>query len=108
MSRTSTRIRIGAITTHQALSLFNRGDSSRVVAAICQVRGVLSSLQNNLAATQNQLGLWEDAVGSTTAVLALDAGNLKALFRRGVAYYNLRRFDAAKADLSCVCRSRSG
>uniref|UniRef100_A0A7S0LGA3 Activator of Hsp90 ATPase AHSA1-like N-terminal domain-containing protein n=1 Tax=Coccolithus braarudii TaxID=221442 RepID=A0A7S0LGA3_9EUKA len=66
---------------------------------------VLLSLQNNLAATQNQLGLWDDAVASATAVLGIEEGNVKALFRRGVAYFNLEKLDTAKADLSTVCRN---
>mmetsp|Transcript_14208 Transcript_14208/g.30004 ORF Transcript_14208/g.30004 Transcript_14208/m.30004 type:complete len:598 (+) Transcript_14208:339-2132(+) len=69
------------------------------------VRELFLSLHNNLAATLNQLELWDDAIISATNVLELDATNGKALFRRGVARFKSGQLDEARVDLTTVCRA---
>jgi len=68
-------------------------------------RELLVSLYTNLAATRNKLELWASADSSATSALELDANNLKALFRRGVARFNMGQLHTAKSDLNTVCRS---
>jgi predicted Zn-dependent protease with MMP-like domain len=54
------------------------------------------------ATAENDLGLPEDALGHADAALAHRAGDVDALYERGVALYELCRFADARAALEAV------
>lgn len=56
----------------------------------------------NLAQVLNKQSEWKESIKKTSAVLEIDSVNIKALFRRGVAYGNDGNFEAAKVDLDRV------
>lgn len=60
------------------------------------------SLSKNLAAAALRSGDASRAEAACCEALALKPHDLKALYRRGVARLELRRFDEAKADLKAV------
>ena len=66
---------------------------------------LLVSCHTNAAACHVRLEQWEAAVSSAASALAVDATNVKALFRRGVACSRLGRMAQAKADLTAVVRA---
>ena len=66
---------------------------------------LLASLHTNLAACHVKAEQWEGALTAATAALAIDATNVKARFRRGVACSRLGRLDEAKAELTTVARA---
>ena len=66
---------------------------------------LLASLHGNLAACHVKLEAWERASTAASAALKLEPSNVKARFRRGVAYSKCGQLDEAKADLSAVIRS---
>eukprot|EP00966_Prymnesium_polylepis_P284868 6581536-Prymnesium_polylepis.1 len=68
--------------------------------AIDAASPLLASLHTNLAACHNKLGQWEAGTREATAALTVDANNVKARFRRGVANSNLGNFDDARTDLT--------
>eukprot|EP00117_Sycon_ciliatum_P032146 scpid95480/ scgid24997/ Tetratricopeptide repeat protein 9C len=57
---------------------------------------------NNLSACMLKLEDWPKAISFASQALALDVDNVKALFRRGQAYYFDRDFGRAKQDLQTV------
>jgi len=63
-------------------------------------RELVSSLKNNLAAVhlQNGSSNWNTVIELCSQVLALDPSNVKALYRRGVAYLELDEFTKARRD----------
>ena len=66
---------------------------------------LLASLHTNLAACHVKLSQWESAVQAATAALKVEASNVKARFRRGVAHSNLGNYDEAKSDLTAVAKA---
>eukprot|EP00752_Nemacystus_decipiens_P005276 g4785.t1 len=70
-----------------------------------QAKALLLSLRLNLALACTKEERYFDAVGATTKVLEVDAANVKALFRRGVARARLGSLEDAKADLLAVIKA---
>ena len=66
---------------------------------------LLVSCHTNLAACHVKSQQWESAAAAATAALALDASQVKARFRRGVACSHLGKLDEAKADLTAVVKA---
>ena len=66
---------------------------------------LLVSCHTNAAACHVRLEQWEAAVASAGSALAVDATNVKALYRRGVACSRLGRMAQAKTDLTAVVRA---
>ena len=56
----------------------------------------------NLAQCYINLKQYNLAVGNCDLALRLDVNNTKALFRRGKAYYSLKKFEDAKKDFAEV------
>merc|ERR1712083_768033 len=54
---------------------------------------------NNMAAVYSKMGKWEDCKEKCTRVLKHDEKNMKALFRRGMAFRKLNLYELARADL---------
>jgi len=54
---------------------------------------------NNMAAVYSKMGKWEDAKEKCSRVLKHDDKNMKALFRRGMAFRKLNLYELARADL---------
>merc|ERR1719410_3238215 len=54
---------------------------------------------NNMAAVYAKMGKWEDCKEKCTRVLKHDEKNMKALFRRGLAFRKLNSYELARADL---------
>ena len=66
-------------------------------------KNLLISLLGNLAIVSIKQEMWSEAASSSSAVLELDKRNVKAYYRRGVAYVKLGRLDEARDDLSaCI------
>ena len=64
----------------------------------------------NAAQCELKMSNWSGAADRCSKALALEPENVKALFRRGVAYTvytELQRFADAKADLVCARASSS-
>ena len=69
---------------------------------IDEVNSLLISLNGNKAMCYVKQSSWSSAKASAAAVLALDANNVKALYRRGLAFHKLAALDDAKSDLAKV------
>merc|ERR1719229_2066688 len=54
---------------------------------------------NNMAAVYSKMGKWEDCKEKCSRVLKHDEKNMKALFRRGLAFRKLNSYELARADL---------
>ena len=67
-----------------------------------EIVSLLTSLNGNMCMCYVKLGDFPKAVTSATLVLASDANNVKALYRRGCAHNKLQAFDEAKKDLTRV------
>ncbi len=67
-----------------------------------QVKTLLISLNGNMTMTLIKNGDWLAAKETASAVLALDAKNIKALYRRGCAYHKMDALDEAQSDLNKV------
>uniref|UniRef100_A0A7S2DGV5 Activator of Hsp90 ATPase AHSA1-like N-terminal domain-containing protein n=1 Tax=Haptolina brevifila TaxID=156173 RepID=A0A7S2DGV5_9EUKA len=70
-----------------------------------EIKPLLISLNNNSAAARLKLEHWDEVIERATAVLELEAGNSKALFRRGVARSKLGQLSSAHDDLLTACKS---
>ncbi|CAM9832623.1 unnamed protein product, partial [Pylaiella littoralis] len=70
-----------------------------------QVKSLLLSLRLNLALACTKEERYFDAASAATKVLEVDSGNVKALFRRGVARARLGSLEDAKADLLAVFKA---
>ncbi len=56
----------------------------------------------NMAACKSKLELWDEVVKLATEALTLDAGNVKALFRRGHAHAQRNEHELARSDLQAA------
>lgn len=83
----------------KALAVAESGDSSAADEAKAVFKGKKLLAQLNVGACQLKLGSFKEASDTCTKVLALDAANVKGLFRRGTALLELGDWDAAKKDL---------
>lgn len=70
-------------------------DSDDVV--VCQ--DLKMACLNNLAACQLKLHLYKHSITNSTKVLEVQPKNSKALYRRGIAYLQIKDFDLAEMDL---------
>lgn len=61
---------------------------------------ILKVLRLNAAQSQIKAGEYTEAVSNCTKVLEKDASNLKALYRRGVAYTKSQDFSKAQVIFS--------
>ena len=86
---------MGCHATYSEAGTFAKLANEGSLQAICQLNQVQCHLK---------LGEWQLAHDLATTVLARDSDNAKALFRRGIACTQLKKFDAAKADLREACR----
>lgn len=64
-----------------------------------QVKGLLVSLQNNMAMVFAKQSKWKQCADVAKSALGVDPKNIKAIFRRSVALRNMGDLDAAKALL---------
>lgn len=64
----------------------------------------LCNCLGNMAVCQKELERWDDVVSVCSEVLLLQANNMKALFRRGVAYEEQGRLEDALTDMCQVLR----
>jgi tetratricopeptide (TPR) repeat protein len=78
-------------TTLKPLNRGNTGDE--------QVKALLVSLQTNLSMMCLKLGKAKQSAQVATSALEIDPSNVKALYRRAVAWRQLGDTDSAKADL---------
>ncbi|XP_014668124.1 PREDICTED: sperm-associated antigen 1-like [Priapulus caudatus] len=62
----------------------------------------LAASYNNRALAHIKLENYETSIEDCNTVLQMEAGNIKALMRRGLSYKALRRFDMAENDLEQV------
>jgi len=69
-----------------------------------EAHAALLSCLLNAAQCELKMSNWSGAADRCSKALALEPENVKALFRRGVAYTELQRFADAKADLVCACK----
>jgi tetratricopeptide (TPR) repeat protein len=65
-----------------------------------ETKTLLVSLYGNVAMVQLKLEDYSKAHVSASSVLAIESDNVKALFRRAVAYHNVGRLEDAKLDLA--------
>ena len=72
---------------------------------VADVRALRVSLHVNTAAAHNKLEQWSETLAAVEKCMSIDAGNAKAQFRRGVAYYGLGRLDEAKEDFTTVAKA---
>lgn len=77
---------------------------AEVDAKLASSKAVTLTSTLNIAACHLRLGDCDKAVQSCTDALALEEGNVKALFRRAQAYAALHDFAGAKADLLHAAR----
>ncbi|CAN0557235.1 unnamed protein product, partial [Ectocarpus sp. 12 AP-2014] len=70
-----------------------------------QAKALLLSLRLNLALACTKEERYSDAASAATKVLEVDAANVKALFRRGVARARLGALEDAKSDLLAVVKA---
>ena len=66
-------------------------------AVVCQ--DLKMACLNNLAACQLKLHLYKHSINNSTKVLEVQPKNSKALYRRGIAYLQIKDFDLAELDL---------
>ena len=66
---------------------------------------LLASLHGNMAACHVKVQQWESAIIAASAALKIEPSNVKARFRRGVAYSNVGQYDESKADLTATIRA---
>jgi len=64
-----------------------------------QVKALLVSLQTNLSMMCFKLGKHKQSAQVASAVLEIEGGNVKALYRRALAYRKMGNTEAAKTDL---------
>ena len=57
---------------------------------------------SNLTLSYFKQGMYESVVKFATSVLENDKDNVKAFYRRGVAYKHLKQYRGAKSDLTRV------
>jgi len=72
---------------------------------VADVRALRLSLYLNTAAACNKLEKWEEAVAAVEKATNIDANNVKAVFRRGVAYAGMGKLDEAKDDFTVVAKA---
>merc|ERR1711871_211115 len=80
-------------------------DWSSCSVDVADVRALRVSLHVNTAAAHNKLEQWSETLAAVEKCMSIDAGNAKAQFRRGVAYYGLGRLDEAKEDFTTVAKA---
>ena len=83
---------IGLIKRHDTVLAAVRGEATKLA----------TTLHSNIAMCALKESSWVLAVKSCDEALSLDPSNLKALYRRGVAYGRLEDFVKGKADLQRV------
>jgi len=83
---------IGLIKRHDTVLAAVRGEATKLA----------TTLHSNIAMCALKESSWGLAVKSCDEALSLDPSNLKALYRRGVAYGRLEDFVKGKADLQRV------
>lgn len=64
-----------------------------------QVKKIKAACYTNLAQVLSKEEKWKQVIEKATKALELEHNNIKALFRRGQAYYKVSDFDAAHADV---------
>ncbi|KAL4458511.1 hypothetical protein ABPG75_013376 [Micractinium tetrahymenae] len=94
----------GAKAWREAAEKYERALSSLTGHSSRESRDLRTSCQSNLASCALQLGQWERCAELCGTVLAADANNRKALYRRGQALCALGRYEAAVADLRQAVR----
>lgn len=105
----------------EGVQLFKAGQFSNALTCFCEGDGYLSSLPRsvrneadasetllscllNAAQCALKLSEWNQAVSICTRVLVMDAKNVKAVYRRGLAYSGLERYKDAMPDLLQACK----
>lgn len=68
-----------------------------------EVKSLLLSLHGNCAMAHIKDGYYNKAINSATLALKYDSKNIKAMYRRGLAYNKIGSYDDAKRDLTaCI------
>lgn len=94
---------------NEAALLFKKNDFNGALKLYCEASQFLDTLHqenvtdravlySNAAQCQILLGRWNDAIVSASKALEIDPGNIKALYRRALAYEELERYVDALRD----------
>lgn len=86
---------------------FKAGDYEGAVASYSkaiQLDGSMAAARNNRAMALLKLERWQEALTDCEAVLSSDAGNVKAMLRRGQALRQLGNADGARAAYEDVLK----
>jgi len=75
------------------------GDRTLAAASLAEAWKLRTACCNNLAACHFQWGNHASVVQLSTVVLQVDSNQVKALYRRGVSYLEMKEFDFAERDL---------
>jgi len=75
------------------------GGRTLAAASLAEAWKLRTSCCNNLAACHFQWGNHASVVQLSTVVLQVDPNQVKALYRRGVSYLEMKEFDFAERDL---------
>jgi tetratricopeptide (TPR) repeat protein len=94
----------GAKQYGEAAEKYQRAISNLAGQTSLAARQLRTSCQSNLASCYLQLQRWQECVDQCGEVLAVEASNRKALYRRGQAQCALGRYDAAVDDLRQAVR----
>jgi len=85
--------------TSSTSSQLRSGDRTLAAASLAEAWKLRTSCCNNLAACHFQWGNHASVVQLSTVVLQVDPNQVKALYRRGVSYLEMKEFDFAERDL---------
>lgn len=95
LAKSSYQEAIGIIKRTKDSKDFESTEEQRV-----EISSILTSLHGNLAMLYLKDEDWSQAISNATSVLQIDSVNVKALFRRGVAYSRTGKFEDSKFDLT--------
>uniref|UniRef100_A0A8C5Q2U0 Sperm associated antigen 1 n=1 Tax=Leptobrachium leishanense TaxID=445787 RepID=A0A8C5Q2U0_9ANUR len=89
---------------------FRSGDYEEAVSYYTRSISILPTVAayNNRAQAEIKLKNWQNALNDCERVLALEAGNVKALIRRATVHKNLRNYQAAVSDLKTALLREPG
>ncbi len=73
-----------------------------------EASNLLVNLYGNISMCHFKCNDWKKTVASASLVLETDAGNIKALYRRGCSHHKMQAFEDAKKDLTrCISLDNS-
>jgi hypothetical protein len=78
------------------------GATDLIVSPSAAVRALRVSMYGNTAAAHNKLENYEATLKAVEQVMTIEAGNVKAMFRRGVAFFGLGMLDEAATPSTTI------